>query len=393
MSSVTAALLTVPDTHCGLYVHVPFCVRKCCYCDFPSIPPSDAQCIAQYLVALTGEARQRRMEFDRPLHSIYIGGGTPTLLSPEQLTQLWHDVIAPFPRLPEVEITLEANPGTLTEEKLAVIAALPITRVSLGVQSFAADTLRILGRIHSPEEAESSVHALRAAGIRQVNMDLMYGLPEQTVAEWEATLRRAISLQPDHLSCYALILEEDTPLFRKIQAGDYALPGEETVIAMLATTERLLTAAGLMPYEVSNAALPGAHSRHNLGYWLGRDYLGLGAAASSTVAGVRWRNIAEVSTYTTRCQEALPVVAYSERLSAPERLLERVMLGLRLYNGFDLPAAEMDCGISLTAITGPTVQALIAEGLLMQQRERLCLTATGFPLANQVVTRLMAASG
>ena len=391
MPTIPEPVLNVPDTHLGLYVHVPFCVRKCRYCDFPSIPLRGAQHVTPYLEALESEARRRRAEIDRPLSSVYIGGGTPTVLLPEQLFRLWQEVIAPFPRLPDAEVTLEANPGTLTDAMLAAIAALPITRVSLGVQSFDQSELAMLGRIHTPEEAEAGARALRAAGIARLNLDLMYGLPGQTVAGWERTLRRALSLQPDHLSCYALILEEDTPLTAQVQAGILSLPGEEEEIAMVASTEVLLTEAGFAGYEVSNAARAGAHCRHNLGYWLGRDYLGLGAAASSTIGNMRRRNVADIATYQTRCANEQPVTAYAERLSAPACLLERVMLGLRLRAGFNLRAVEMTCGCSLAVLTGDMLPRLISDGLLAQQADILRLTPAGFPLANQVMTRLMTA--
>ena len=213
------------------------------------------------------------------------------------MRRLWQEVIAPFPRTTDAEITLEANPGTLGDDVLALLAELPITRVSLGVQSFATEELALLGRIHTPDDAEDAVHAVRRAGITAVNLDLMYALPAQRVPAWTSTLQRALSLQPDHLSCYALIREEDTPLSRQIAAGLCPLPDEEEEEQMMAVTAALLTGAGMVQYEVANAARPGAHSRHNLGYWLGRDYLGLGLAAVSACGAVRRRNTADLAAY------------------------------------------------------------------------------------------------
>lgn len=384
-------MIHLPHDHFGLYIHVPFCVRKCRYCDFPSRPLcGDREAAARYLSALAREAEARRREFARPVHSVYIGGGTPTVLSPAELAWLWEEVIAPFPLAPGAEVSLEANPGTLTAEHAAVLAELPVTRVSLGAQSFDPDELALLGRIHTPAEVEESVALLRAAGVPGLNLDLMYGLPRQTTAGWEATLRRALALRPDHLSCYSLICEEETQLSRDIAAGLLTLPGEEEEAGMASLTAGVLAEHGLAHYEVSNAARPGAECRHNLGYWLGRDYLGLGPAAVSAIGGVRWRNVEDVGAYADRIENGGAVVAYAERLSAPARLLERVMLGLRLRDGFDLAAAEAECGGALQALAGDAVSALIDQGLLARNGDQLRLTPAGFPLANQVVAQLMA---
>lgn len=381
----------LPPDHLGLYVHVPFCARKCRYCDFPSRPlGGDREIVERYLRALAREAALRRREVDRPLHSVYIGGGTPTMLAPAELIRLWEEAIAPFPLAPGAEVSLEANPGTLTPEHAEVLADLPVTRVSLGAQSFAPAELSLLGRIHSPEEVEESARLLRAAGIAELNLDLMYGLPGQTVASWNESLERALNLRPAHLSCYALILEEETPLSAEIAAGVFTLPGEDDEIRMAALAARLPAKQGLARYEVSNAARPGSECRHNLGYWLGRDYLGLGPSAVSCIGGVRWRNVDDAGVYAERIANGVPAVSFAERLSAPARLLERVMLGLRLRAGFDLAAAEAECGCTLQALAAGTVGALIDRGLLAQDGVRLCLTPAGYPLANQVVAQLMA---
>jgi oxygen-independent coproporphyrinogen-3 oxidase len=345
----------------------------------------------RYLDALSREAARRRDAYPRPVHSIYIGGGTPTTLSGVQLRRLWREVIAPFPRVAEVEITIEANPGTLSVEVLAALAEMPLTRVSLGVQSLRADELAMLGRIHSPEDVPTAVAALRAIGIPHVNLDLMYALPGQTAAAWAETLQQAVRMDPDHLSLYALMLEEGTPLAAQVAAGLLPAPGEEEEAAMDLATAAQLAAAGFARYEVSNAARPGAVSRHNLGYWLGRDYLGLGTAAVSTMGGLRWRNSTETMRYIARLRQGQPAIDYIERLSARERLLERVMLGLRLVGGCHLAAAEQACGCTLQAIAGAVCQALRDEGWLEISGEVIRLTPAGFPLANMVMTRLMAA--
>ncbi len=250
----------------------------------------------------------------------------------------------------------------------------------------------MLGRIHTPAAIGDAVHAVRQAGISQVNLDLLYALPGQTAAGWLATLRQALALHPEHLSCYALILEEGTQLSQQVAAGILPLPGEEEEEVMVAGMTELLAGAGLRQYEVSNAALPGAYSRHNLGYWLGRDYLGLGASAVSACGSLRWRNSADTGYYIARQHVGLPVIDYAERLSARGRLLERVMLGLRLRDGFHLPSAENACGCTLHAIAGDALAALTAQHLLEQAGEMLRLTPGGSRLANQVVSRLMSAA-
>jgi oxygen-independent coproporphyrinogen-3 oxidase len=377
--------LSLPEAHLGLYVHVPFCVRKCAYCDFAS-EPLGGQAEA-YLDALAREAAGRRPLVDRPVASIYLGGGTPTALSGTQLRRLW-EMVAPFPRTDDAEITLEANPGTLTDDVLDALAALPLTRVSLGVQSFHAAELATLGRIHTPAQVGEAVAALRAIGVPQLNLDLMYGLPGQTPASWDASLAAALALAPDHLSLYALMVEDGTPLAAQVGAGILPLPGEEEETAMDAQAAARLDAAGYRRYEVSNAARPGRHSRHNLGYWLGRDYLGLGTAAVSCLDGVRWRNVAAVADYTARAAADVPVLDYVERLAPRPRLLERAMLGLRLRGGFDLAAAEAACGAMLAR---DVLDVLQAEGLLARDGDMLRLTSAGFPVANQVTARLTAA--
>lgn len=386
--------LSLPADHLGLYIHVPFCVRKCRYCDFASQPVCQAPALTdRFLDALAREAAHRRAEITRPVHSLYLGGGTPTALSGSQLRRLWTEILASVPRMPDAEITIEANPGTLSDDVLAVLADIPLTRVSVGVQSGDAGLLSLLGRIHSVQDAAAAVAAVRALGKPQLNIDLMYGLPGQTPAHWEATLDQVLAWQPDHLSIYALILEEGTPLAAQVQAGELLLPAEEEDEQMAALTAERLAAAGIRHYEVSNAAHTGAVCRQNVGYWLGRDYLGWGPSAVSAVGAVRWRNVDEVTQYVACVTQDLPATAYAERLAAPARLLERVMLGLRLRDGFDLTAAETECGCSLDAVAGAVVQQLLDEGWLMHDGPIWRLSPAGYPLANIVLTRLMAAAG
>jgi len=374
--------LSLAGDHLGLYIHVPFCVRRCGYCDFASW--TDFSRVDDYLAALAREVEGYR---GMTVSSVYLGGGTPTALSVAQLRTLWQTVVAQFVIAPSAEVTLEANPGTLTPEMLALLGELPFTRVSLGAQSFNPRELALLGRIHGPAEIDAAVNAVKALGV-QVSIDLMYALPGQRVAEWAENLRHALATQPDHISLYSLTLEEGTPLAAQVAAGELPSSEEDIEQEMYARTAELLADAGMALYEVSNAARPGYHSRHNLGYWHGRDYLGLGAAAVSTVTGVRRRNAADTASYITRMGEYGSATVYAERLSARARLLERVMLGLRLRDGFSLADAEVECGTTLPLLP---LQHLLDEGLLERDGGDIRLSQRGFPLANDVVARLMLA--
>lgn len=384
--------LILPPDHFGLYIHVPFCARKCRYCDFASQPLAGQQGdpVAAYLAALRTEVALRAPLLDRPCNSIFIGGGTPTILDGAGLQEFW-EIIAAVPRYDDAEITLEANPGTLSDEVLSAISELPFTRVSLGVQSLRDDELALLGRVHTAAEVPAAVAALRHAGIQHLNLDLIYALPGQTPAQWEETLTGAIALQPEHLSAYSLILEAGTPLCADVASGLLPEPDEDAEAEMAAHTVQRLTDAGYQQYEVSNYARPGCHSRHNLAYWLGRDYLGLGPAAASCMGGTRWRNADDLAAYSRGLRDGVLPIAYAERLAAPTWLLERVMLGLRLRDGFNLAEAERACGCTLEAVTSDVYRALLAEGMLVRAGDNLRLSDDAFRLANAVVTRLMMA--
>lgn len=382
--------LVLPTDHVGLYIHIPFCFRKCRYCDFASRQVLDDGETVRYIAAMAHESQLRLATLGRPLHSIYIGGGTPSLLGGEVLRQLWREVIAPFPRIETAEITLEVNPHSLTHELLQAIAELPINRVSLGAQSLQAAELRLLGRLHSPQEVIDGVQALRNAGIAQINVDLIYGIPAQNINSWRNTLRGIAELNVEHLSLYSLIIEDDTPFASDYAAGNLPLPDENEVEQMELLTTAWLAKMGYNHYEVSNAAQAGCQSRHNLGYWLGRDYLGLGAGAVSTVNGLRWQNIADPTGYIARSMSEKPLAVYLEKLAAPARLLEMLMLGLRLRAGVELAAMEQIAGCSLREIAPQALRQLQGEGLLELQHGILRLTNTGYAIANSVSARLMA---
>lgn len=290
----------------GIYIHIPFCVRKCPYCGFLSAPVCDEAELAAYKARLVdeinswdGERRHLGAEgckldeesanTARRVDSIFIGGGTPSIMPIEYIAEILSVVNNKFYVMPDCEITMEANPGTLTEEKLVELSQIPMTktvginRLSIGVQSFDDDVLKTLGRIHTAEEAVEAFKMARSAGFTNINIDLMFGIPQQTMKQWTDTLEKAIALNPEHISFYSLQIEEGTPYYKKFMAGDFDELPEEVDRDMYHTAIRILKDAGYKHYEISNAAKPGFECRHNLKYWTGQEYIGFGDSASSYI--------------------------------------------------------------------------------------------------------------
>lgn len=328
-----------------LYLHIPFCHRVCPYCSFYKHTPGDTP-IGAFIDALAAEAAHRLAGMPRP-RTIYLGGGTPSMLSPTHLRRLFgalHDVCGGFVGVEEV--TFEANPATFDAAKARLFGELGVTRVSLGIQSFAAHVLETLGREHTPDEAAASVAVLRDAGIPSINIDLMFSIPGQSDADWEATLRRAVALGPDHISAYNLTYEEDTAFFESLRRGEMR-EDEDVDARQFHLARELLGAVGFEHYETSNHARPGHHSRHNLGYWRGEDYLGLGPGAVSTIDGVRSHNLADTAGYIRLVGALGQAVAESEALDAHALRLERIALGLRTEEGIDM--ALLDAPARTTA--------------------------------------------
>lgn len=304
----------------ALYLHIPYCAKKCAYCDFASRAGGEGTREA-YFGALEKELSGWTALVGHRFSTVFFGGGTPSLVEAERIARLLDGIQAE-------EISLEANPGTLTPEKLEVYREAGIDRISLGVQSFDDGLLRLLGRIHTASEAEQAYRMVRAAGFRNVNLDLMYALPEQTEEQWETTLCHAAALQPEHISAYSLILEEGTPMARWAVSRD-----EDTVNRMQRTATRVLGEAGLRRYEISNYARPGFECRHNLNYWRRGDYIGVGSAAHSLFHGVRFRNPDSIESYIAGVRRLDETVLSEEDITE-----ETVMLGLRMAEGIPLDA-------------------------------------------------------
>lgn len=317
-----------------LYLHIPFCHRICPYCSFYKHTPGNAH-LGAFVEALITEARFYRDRNLPPLKTIYFGGGTPSMLSPTHLTRLFQGLRETFDFAPLQEVTLEANPATFTARTAQLYQTLGVTRVSLGVQSFLGPHLETLGREHTPMQAIQSVHLLREASSLEVNIDLMFSLPGQSLLDWEDTLTQALALQPEHLSAYNLTYEEDTAFFAKFQSGDYR-DDPDLNAEMFTLADEMLTAAGYEHYETSNYALPGRRSRHNEGYWLGNDYLGLGPSAVSTLNRTRHQNIPDTAAYLQRIAAVGHAQEEVEILDDEAWRLERLALQLRTTEGLPL---------------------------------------------------------
>lgn len=317
-----------------LYLHVPFCHRICPYCSFYKHTPGGTN-LGAFVEALITEARFYRERNLPPIDTVYFGGGTPSMLSPTHLTRLFEGLDEALDFSQAREITLEANPATFTARTARLYHSLGVTRVSLGIQSFLGPHLETLGREHNPMQAINSVHLLREVPELEVNIDLMFSIPGQSLLDWEDTLTQALALQPEHLSAYNLTYEEDTAFFEKFQSGDFT-DDPDLNAEMFTLADKMLTSAGYEHYETSNYALPGKRSRHNQGYWTGNDYLGLGPSAVSTLDRTRHQNIADTAAYLQRIAAVGHAQDEIEVLDDEAWRLERLALQLRTREGLPL---------------------------------------------------------
>lgn len=368
-----------------LYIHLPFCLKKCNYCDFISYAGVPRGQVRRYLAALLKEGELVAARF-RPgkISTLYLGGGTPSYLSGEELLDIIEGVRNIFGIEGEAEITLEANPGTLTPKKLKLLRLAGINRLSLGAQSFDDGMLKAMGRVHQVKDIYQAFYWAREAGFSNINLDLIYGLPGQTLSQWEDTLNQALKLYPEHLSTYALELSLDTPWGRRQKLGELLLPREEEVLSMYELARRKLKEAGFEHYEISNFARPGFECRHNLSYWENRDYLGLGVAAASHWKGKRWKNRVEIEDYCQTLEEGKLPVAEEEELDQRQKMGETLFLGLRLRKGISLKEFKDRFGEELMSVYGPEIERLVSLGLVEIREGRMIITEKGLPLANEV---------
>ena len=326
-------------TRCGLYIHIPFCSTKCPYCDFYSV--TDRQDVLSGYGTLIGQELLLHLTSDWPFRTvdtIYFGGGTPSLLTPEAIAGMIKIVTAEMDVLDEVEISMEANPGTLTADKLAGYHEAGINRLSLGVQSFQMDLLRQLGRNHTLEDSVESIGLARASGFTNLSLDLIYNIPGQTQKQWIHDLEMVRALEPEHVSAYTLTVEGDTPLHRAVLQSIVTLPSESEDLQFFRLTHEKLPRMGLGSYEVSNFAREGYQCRHNLHYWRQEPYLGLGPSAHSFDGNMRWWNGRDLGNYQNQIHHQLLPVKGREKLTATQQFNERLLNGLRLSEGADLSA-------------------------------------------------------
>ena len=350
----------------SLYIHIPFCVRKCGYCDFLSAP-ADEKARDRYVQALLMEIEryQGTETADRKIKTLYIGGGTPSILSVDQLDCIMQKIKYTFNFCDDIEASMEMNPGTASKEKCRALYQMGINRLSIGLQSTNDMELKTLGRIHSYEDFINTYTWCREAGFQNINVDLMEALPYQIVESYTTGLRKIIRLAPEHISAYSLILEEGTPFYQKYNSGCYPLPDEEQERLMYRETEQILAQAGYERYEISNYAKKGYACRHNLVYWQGGDYLGLGLGSSSYMDGVRFHNTTDLNTYVNQGA----YVEDREELSVQAKMEEFMFLGLRVMAGVSGTEFEKRFGKTMEDVYGDVLRKHEEEGLLQIERK------------------------
>jgi oxygen-independent coproporphyrinogen-3 oxidase len=365
----------------GLYIHIPFCRSKCLYCDFNSCEGREADA-ADYVTALLRELEVYQGKYSFVYKTVFIGGGTPTVINVSLIGSIM-EKIAPYIKT-GAEISMESNPGTVTYESLRYYRSLGINRLSIGLQAWQEGLLKGLGRIHSLEEFLQAFNNARKAGFDNINVDLMFALPKQTMPMWEDTLENVCRLGVEHISCYGLKLEEGTKLYEMHELGKIQLPDEDLDRDMYKTAIDILKEYGYSQYEISNFAKKGMECKHNLIYWRNEEYLGVGAGSHSKLEGKRFWNYRDNDQYCNMLlHEELPVEGF-EKLEQAEDMWETIFLALRLNEGLELSAFESKYGIDFRNRYGSTQDKLTAQGLVFMEAGRLKLTDKGRDLSNSV---------
>ena len=376
----------------GLYVHIPFCLRKCNYCDFLSFACADEKVLMEYADAL---ALETGISYERWPYKIvdssFIGGGTPSIVPAKGMRKILDAIRSNFVVADDCEITIEANPATLTDEKIATYLECGINRISIGIQSFDNSILKMLGRAHDKNDAINAVRMVKHGGFENINIDLMFGIPGQTVKMWRDTVRQCTFLEPKHISLYSLQIEEGTPFYRMIYENKVIeeLP-EETDREMYHESLHILENEGFSRYEISNACIPGYESRHNLKYWSYGDYLGLGPGASSFMDGHRFKNISKIPEYLKFIKSGLPPVKQEdiEEYSAREEMGIYIFTALRKVEGFSISDFEKTFTCDFFDVYDPQILQKL-RGLLVAEGQNLRLTERGFDVSNRVMAEFV----
>jgi oxygen-independent coproporphyrinogen-3 oxidase len=367
----------------GLYIHIPFCAAICNYCNF-NRGLFDAGLKDRYVGALLQEIR--RQGDGSPADTVYFGGGTPSLLEPSEIAAIIAACRGAFALAADAEVTLEANPETVSLERLRAFREAGVNRLSFGVQSFRDEELQRLSRLHSAARAADAFRMARAAGFDNISLDLMMWLPQQTIRQWLESVDALLALGPEHASMYLLEIYPNAPLRDAMARGNWSLAPDDDAADMYLSGLDRMDNAGYVQYEISNVARPGRESRHNLKYWQDGEWLGFGCGAHSTRSGVRWKNISSTEGYISTVAGAGQLSAERRELSAGERFEEAVFMGLRLAEGIDLRSVKQHYGIDVWAEFGGELQPFVDQGLLIYHGDRLRLTRAGMLLAHEVMT-------
>ena len=370
----------------SLYIHIPFCIRKCLYCDFLSVTYNESLAKA-YTDALCKELILKK-DIAEELKTIYIGGGTPTILPEECFSQLFKCLKDNFKFSDSHEITIEANPGTVDKSKIDAMLSLGVNRLSIGVQSFNDDELKTLGRIHTSDEALKAIETIKNSGINNFSIDLIYGIPGQTLDSWKRTVSKAVELSPAHISSYELTPEKDTPLYRLIQSGEVKMPDEDLVLSMYDYAIDHLTSKGYEHYEISNFALPRFRCLHNLNYWDRGEYIGAGAGAHSFIRGFRSKNTDDIRRYIKDLNKGIIPKAESTDIKRDDAIKEFIFLNLRKTEGISLAKAEA-LGLDMPGVC----LELTEEGYLEIKGDYLRLSRKGLVISNAIIVKLFEGLG
>lgn len=389
-----------------LYIHIPFCVKKCAYCDFLSFV-ADEQTQQDYVKALQRELDYYGNKYsDRYISTIFIGGGTPSWLTERAMASILECVYRNFEIASDAEITIECNPGTVSDSKFLVYKEAGINRLSIGLQSANNEELKILGRIHTYEQFLRTYDKARHHGFHNINVDLMSALPGQTAEGFISGLKKVIRLKPEHISAYSLIIEEGTPFYEKYHKDverrengqqTMLLPTEEEEYQTTKQTQQLLQEQGYHWYEISNFAKPGKECRHNIGYWKRADYLGVGLGAASLIDNVRYANTGDICEYIKRSEKVIMqnltsswnAVECSETISRDAQMEEFMFLGLRMVDGFHRDEFEQNFGVAIEGVYGSELKRLQQEELLLQKEGRIRLTEKGIDVSNYALSQFL----
>ena len=371
----------------GIYIHIPFCKRRCIYCDFFSTTRSEEK--PTYVHALCQELEMRKNYLEgEEIETIYLGGGTPSQLSEDELKEIFTYIYKVYSVSPDAEITLEANPDDLTPEYVAMLRQLPINRISMGIQTFQEETLKLLHRRHTAQQAIEAFKRCREAGFQNISIDLMYGLPGETLDTWKEDLQQAIALHPEHISAYHLIYEEGTALWKLREQHQVEEADEDLSLTLFSTLIDELTTAGYQHYEISNFSLPGLHSRHNSSYWLGKKYIGCGPSAHSYNGTSRQWNIASLDAYISNMENGEPCFEVEE-LDLYTRYNDFIITRIRTHWGLPLSHLQAEFGDELYRYCLRMARPHIEQGMLQIQENTLRLTRRGIFISDGIMSDLL----